>query len=346
MWSYTTQAIVIPLLGFAIAAGAFLLKLGINLARHPAHGAGHYVPHQLPVRCWICKMIDFKTKVLSSIGRNTGRIKATIARFGRPACWDLSLPMYQQTGIQTPHVLRHGQNPTLQLLALPYDIRRMIYRWLLEPIIALDCSPTWTFRPNNNFLSVTALLRVCCQTREEFLPIFYDSILFSIYPRAPFYRFYRHLQQPAIHGLREIHLSFDNAPTMIERCWRDLREATAVRELYITFKYMQVYLACVPYLDMLLLEARTPRVLPNLSLFQVVVACPPLLSLNNTQVSNSICTAARAHMRSARFWPGRTSSSLHFKGSQVCTRVMEVGYESSLDRRCRAAGVENPIWEF
>jgi len=323
----------------------WLIRLGIHIARHPAYGAGHYTPNQLPVPCWLCKMLDFESKALLGMGQTIGKIRAAVVRFGRPGGWDLSLPMYEQTGTQTPHDLRNGQNPALQLLAIPYDIRHAIYHSLIETVIALDCPPAWTSRPNNGFLSITALLRVCHQTRQEFLPIFYNNILFSIYPRSPFYRFYRHPQPSPIHQLREIHLDFDTAPTMIERCWRDLREARAAREIYFTFKRIELYLACAPYLDLLLLEARCQDVLPDLRLFQVVVAWPPLLSLNSSTVGAVLETAARSHLRSARFWPRGKLGTFWLKSHQFCTRVYAAGYESSLERRCKAVGVENPIIE-
>lgn len=279
-------------------------------------------------------------------------------RSGKRTGWNLELPMYQETGVLTPHVPDDRRRPNLQLLVIPYQLRHMIYLWLLRSVTALDCSPTLMLQPNEQFLSLTALLRVCRQTREEFLPLFYSQILFSVYPRYPFYRFYRHLQRPAIHALREIHLSFNNPPTMIERCWKELRDARNVREIYITFKHLHIYFACVPYLDLILSESRTQHVRPDLSLFQIMLECPRWVSLNDTRDSNAVRTATRAHMRAVRYWEAPAVCEVYFKPAgrmpwaaqtsipQLCTRIMLRGYQSSLDRRCRELDVENPMWEI
>jgi hypothetical protein len=305
----------------------------------------------------VCALNYYKRKMLTSVGRTLGRIRAKVMRFGKPRRWNLNLPIYRETGVLTPHVVNDRRRQNLQLLVIPYDIRRMIYLWLLKPVIALDCSPTLMLQPHAQFLSLSTLLRVCRQTREEFLPLFYGQILFSIYPRYPFYRFYRHLEWPAIHGLRQIHLKFDNPPTMIESCWTELRDARNVREIYITFKHFHVYMASVPYLDLILLESRTQHVRPDLGLFQVMVECPSWFSLTHTEVSNSVRTATRAHIRAVRYWEARNVCKVYFKpahttpGSQLsppqlCIRIMLRGYQSSLDQRCRELGVENPMWEM
>lgn len=333
----------------------FLLYVGHNIARH---NFWNHVTQRPPRNCLVCALNHYKRKMLTSLGRTLGRIRAKIKRFGKPTGWNLDLPMYQETNVMTPHVLNDGQRPDLQLLVIPYDIRRIIYLWLLKSVVALDCSPTLMLQPNELFLSLATLLRVCRQTREEFLPLFYGQVLFSIYPRYPFYRFYRHLGWPAIHGLREIHLSFDNSPTMIERCWNELRDARNVREIYITFKHIDAYLACVPYLDLILLESRTRPVRPDLALFQIMVECPTWFSFNHSDLSNSVRTATRAHIRAARYWEARTVCKVYFKPGRsaapgrhpiiprLCTRIMRRGYQSSLDQRCRELGVENPMWEI
>lgn len=343
--------IVFPIL----ALGFTLIWSGIKIKRHNAQD--HDV--ERPVRnCIVCKIGTLKRKAVAMVGRSIGRMRMNTRCFGKPVRPDYELPIYQQSGVLTAHgrkFRRRSKRPDLQFLAIPYDIRHMVYLLLLASVVSVDCMPTWVLKPNRQFLTLTSLFRACRQTRDEFAPVFYRKILFSIYLEYPFHRLYRELCLPAIHGLREIHLTI-NTRVLTETCWQTLRGATNVRELYFTFKHINTYFAYRGALDLLLDESQSNTRL-NLRLFQVMVHSNIFLPSTNVHFVHEVLFAANGHWHATRNWGTPTIVQTHLKRvdrgrprfmsiPRFCIRVHQKGYESSLSRRCEDLAVDNPMWEF
>jgi hypothetical protein len=151
----------------------------------------------------------------------------------RPSSDDVLLPMYrtyrpdhvQNNTTSSPQnitatqptkppsniLVRHGiRRPrTFRFLELPPELRNAVYRQVLEPYNYLVCMPTALLRANKQFRNAMSLLRTCHQIRQEASTYFYNSTVFQVWTRYPFYR---NIDPLITNKIRELHLfTFSNS---------------------------------------------------------------------------------------------------------------------------------------
>lgn len=108
-------------------------------------------------------------------------------------------------------LLRHGTGRprTFRFLDLPPELRNAVYRQALNPYGMLFCAPTVLLRANNQFKNAMSLLRTCHQIRTEASTYLYNSTVFHVWTRYPFYR---NIDPLFTNKIRELHLvTFSNS---------------------------------------------------------------------------------------------------------------------------------------
>ena len=122
-----------------------------------------------------------------------------------------------------------------RFLDLPPELRNAVYRQALLPYKMLFCVPTRSLGANKQFTKAVSLLRTCHQIRDEASTHFYNSTVFHIWTRYPFYR---NIDPLMTNKMRELHLvTFSNSRGVngLGRVlsW-DLRRMPQLRNLTIT----------------------------------------------------------------------------------------------------------------
>jgi hypothetical protein len=132
---------------------------------------------------------------------------------------------------------RHGisRPRTFRFLDLPPELRNAVYRQALDPYNMLVCVPTALLRANNQFKNAMSLLRTCHQIRHEASTYFYNTTVFHVWTRYPFYR---NIDPIITNKIRELHLitfsnsrGFNGLPRVL---YWDLRRMQQLRNLTIT----------------------------------------------------------------------------------------------------------------
>ena len=122
-----------------------------------------------------------------------------------------------------------------RFLDLPPELRNSVYRQALNPYKLLFCVPTRSLRANKQFTNAMSLLRTCHQIRHEASTYFYNTTVFHIWTRYPFYR---NIDPLMTNKIRDVHLiTFSNSRGFngLTRvlCW-DLRRMPQLRNVTIT----------------------------------------------------------------------------------------------------------------
>jgi hypothetical protein len=86
-------------------------------------------------------------------------------------------------------------------LLLPYEIRQVVYVYLVVAFEVLNATPTQDLLPRKKYSYTAALLHVCRQTRFEFHPIFFSRTGFKI---STNFSFYRNMRLPTLTHIREL----------------------------------------------------------------------------------------------------------------------------------------------
>ena len=137
-----------------------------------------------------------------------------------------------------PNILvRYGirRARTFRFLDLPPELRNAVYKQALNPYNMLVCVPTVMLRANKQFRNAMSLPRTCHQIRHEVSRYFYNSIVFHVWTRYPFYR---NIDPLMTSEIRELHLvtfsnsrGFNGLPRVL---YWDLRRMQQLRNLTIT----------------------------------------------------------------------------------------------------------------
>ena len=124
---------------------------------------------------------------------------------------------------------------TFRFLDLPPELRNAVYRRALDPYKRLVCIPTRLLRANKQFNNAMSLLRTCHQIRHEASTYFYNTTVFHIWTRYPFYR---NIDPLMTSKIREVHLvTFSNSHGfngLTRVLYWDLRRMQQLRNLTIT----------------------------------------------------------------------------------------------------------------
>jgi hypothetical protein len=124
---------------------------------------------------------------------------------------------------------------TFRFLDLPPELRNAVYRQALDPYKMLVCVPTRLLRANAQFNNAMSLLRTCRQIRHEASTYFYNSTVFHVFTRYPFYR---NIDPVITSKMRELHLvTFSNSRGfngLARILYWDLRRMPLLRYLTIT----------------------------------------------------------------------------------------------------------------
>ena len=122
-----------------------------------------------------------------------------------------------------------------RFLDLPPELRNAVYRRALDPYKMLVCIPTRLLRANKQFNNAMSLLRTCHQIRREASTYFYNTTVFHVWTRYPFYR---NIDPIMTNKIRDLHLvAFSNSrgfSGLTRILYWDLRRMQQLRNLTMT----------------------------------------------------------------------------------------------------------------